>query len=182
MRLQDAEVLPGPAPTSNMTATCHAGPPSWVKNSGSLLYLFFLVVGENECTGYRLKSGSYLTCMKLGPTPTNNLHLVLINRRIENSREGRWESFGQPLPSLGYRGSAILPTDSQSTVANTSPSSHQLKSSQASKQREPLKGPLRSELQACWTSPCFGTGSRARGWSHGIMLEDLDPEQVFHSP
>lgn len=65
------------------------------------------------------ESGSYLTCMKPGPTPSNNLHLVLINQRIENSREGRWESFCQPLPSLGYGGSAILPTDSQSTAANT---------------------------------------------------------------
>lgn len=47
------------------------------------------------------ETGSYLAYTKLGPTPTKNLHLVLINQRIENSREGRCESFSQPLPTLG---------------------------------------------------------------------------------
>jgi len=43
MGLQDAQVLSGPAPASNITATCHADPPSWGKNTGSLLYIFFPV-------------------------------------------------------------------------------------------------------------------------------------------
>lgn len=43
MGLQDAQVFSGPAPASNITATCHADPPSWGKNTGSLLYIFFPV-------------------------------------------------------------------------------------------------------------------------------------------
>lgn len=82
-----------------MTATCHAGPPSWVKNSEFPLDSLFLVGGGmyTEDTGWRV-----LACMKLGPTPTRNLYVVLINQRIENSREGRCEGFSQPFPSLGY--------------------------------------------------------------------------------
>lgn len=96
MRLQDAQVLSSPPPASNMKATCQAGPLFWIKNSGSPLYPFFLVDGGCTQRIQAGESGSYLVCVKLGPTPTKNLYLVLINQRIENSREGRCAGFSQP--------------------------------------------------------------------------------------
>lgn len=96
MRLQDAHVLPGPGPPSNMTAICHVGPPSWVKNSGSLcIYLSW----EHVHTGYRLKeSGSSLGLHEAG-TNSYQESVFVLHKSKDRGEEVR--KLGATLPTLG---------------------------------------------------------------------------------
>lgn len=79
------------------------------QNSGCLLCLSLSGQGRAQRTQAG-EAGSYLACMKLGPTPTKTLHLVPINPRTENSRESREEGFSL-LCEPGTVSSATPPTE-----------------------------------------------------------------------
>lgn len=103
----DALLFSGPAPPSDMTATYHAGLPSWVKNSSSLFYLPFLGACIHKTQAENLSL--HLACMKLGPLPTRNLRLFFTNLRIENPELWGRRAWVNPSPPWDSDAFPMLP-------------------------------------------------------------------------
>lgn len=94
MRFWDVLLFSGPVLPSDMTATYHAGLPSWDKKSSSLFYLIFLGACTQRTQAENLSL--HLACMKTGLLLTRNPHLFFTNLRIENP--GLWaEELGSTL-------------------------------------------------------------------------------------